>query len=245
MRSPQEVNAALIAFTDDCERAASLTGLETIWRARMDALGFSFAALGAHVDPLRPDRAGYLFHNYPAEWIEYYSLQRYHVIDPVYRSAEAGSTEFQWHDRDFVRRLTWRQRRILAEAREFGLHYGRTHSLASVRHLTASASLVAQHADIDPETYTAAKVANIVVHHRAAQLCAATLPPVPELKPRERQCLELCARGLSDADIARSIGVSAATVRRHIESARMRLGVSTRLLAAMKAIRSGQIEAWS
>jgi DNA-binding CsgD family transcriptional regulator len=101
---------------------------------------------------------------------------------------------------------------------------------------------VTEFVDLDPHAYATAKLANVITHHRAAQLCEAQRPDTPELRPRERQCLELCARGRTDSEIARELGVSLATVRRHIESARIRFGVSTRVQAALRAVLSGQIK---
>ncbi len=236
------VSADLIAFASQCEAAKSLGELETIWRRRIGELGFTFAALGAHVDPLRPERATYVFQNYPEAWIGRFSEQRYHLIDPVFRAAESGIGEFVWTAPEFLQPLSWRQRRILAEAREFGLRFGRTHTLAPILQLKASASLVAGEPEAPEALYDAGKIANILVHHRAVQLCARTAPSLAPLRRRERQCLELCASGLTDAEVARKLGIGIATVRRHIERARIRLGASTRTQAAARAIISGQIE---
>lgn len=240
--SQDHVSTELIGFASECEAALSLDVLESIWRRRMGELGFTFAALGVHADPLRPDRATYVFQNYPEAWIAYFSAQRYHLVDPVYRAAESGGGDFVWTDPEFLQPLSWRQRRILHEAREFGLRFGRTHTLASLRHLKASGSLVAGEPDMPEDIYGAGKLANIVVHHRAAQICTAVAPRFAELRRRERQCLELCASGLTDADVARELGIGVATVRRHIERARVRLGASTRIQAAARAISSGQIK---
>jgi DNA-binding CsgD family transcriptional regulator len=236
------VHPNLVAFALACEAAQSLTGLETVWRRRMGELGFTFVALGVHADPLRPDRATYVFQNYPAEWIEHFSAQRYHLIDPVFRAVDAGAGEFVWTDPEFVQALSWRQRRILNEAGELGLRHGRTHALAPILHLRASGSLVAGEPDIPEDIYAAGKLTNIVVHHRAAQICTAVTSAFAELRRRERQCLELCASGLTDAEVARHLSIGVATVRRHIERARVRLGASTRIQAAARAISSGQIK---
>lgn len=236
------ISAEMIAFAAACDAATTLGELEAIWRGRLVEVGFTFVALGVHADPLRPDRAAYVFQNYPEEWIAHFSAQRYHLIDPVFRAAEAGAAEFVWTDPEFLEPLSWRQRRILSEAREFGLRHGRTHSLASILSLRASASLVASEPDMPEDMYAAGKLINVVVHHRAAQMCIASAPCFAELHRRERQCLELCASGLADADIARGLGLSVATVRRHIERARVRLGASTRIQAAARAIASGQIK---
>lgn len=242
MQSAPLINEPVLDFARRCENAQSLRDLEPVWRNHMRKLGFVFAALGGHVDPLHPDRISYVFCDYPEEWLIRYSDRRYHLIDPVYRAVESGYSDFDWNDPDFYDTLAWRQRRILAEAREFGLRFGRTHALAPTLYLAASSSLVTESVDLDPAAYATAKLANVITHHRAAQLCAPKRPGEPELRPRERQCLQLCARGRTDAEIGRELGISLATVRRHIESARLRLGVSSRVQAALRALQSGQIE---
>lgn len=136
------ITTEMVALAAACDAAGTLDELESIWRAHLVELGFTFVALGVHADPLRPDRAGYVFQNYPKEWIAHFSAQRYHLVDPVYRAAEAGRKDFVWTDPEFLQPLSWRQRRILNEAREFGLRHGRTHRLASILPLRASASLV-------------------------------------------------------------------------------------------------------
>jgi DNA-binding CsgD family transcriptional regulator len=236
------IGAEMIAFAAACDAAATLDELNGIWRRRLVAAGFNFVALGVHADPLRPERTAYVFQNYPEEWVAHFSAQRYHLVDPVFRAAEAGAEEFVWTDPDFLQPLSWRQRRILNEAREFGLRHGRTHRLASILPFRASASLVTGEPDMPEEAYAAGKLINVIVHHRAAQMCIAAAPRFEELRRRERQCLELCAHGLVDADIARGLGLSVATVRRHIERARVRLGASTRIQAVARAIASGQIK---
>jgi LuxR family quorum sensing-dependent transcriptional regulator len=235
------VTADLLGFASLCEAATDLAELERIWRERVVELGFTFAALGAHVDPLRPEQASYVFQNYPEAWIAHHSEQRLHLIDPVYRAAEAGG-EFVWTDPEFRQPLSWRQRRILGEAGEFGLRYGRTHALTPMLRLRASGSLVAENPDVPEEVFSAGKITNVLIHHRAVQLCVKAAPSLPLLRKRERQCLELCASGLTDAEIARKLEISVATVRRHIERARVRLGAATRIQAAARAIASGQIK---
>lgn len=234
--------AELLNFASLCEAAAHLDELETVWRTRMGELGFSFAALGAHVDPLKPERASYVFQNYPHEWIKHFSEQRYHLADPVFRAAESGVREFVWTDAEFLEPLSWRQRRIMDEAGEFGLRYGRSHALAPMAPLKASGHLIASEPDMPAESYDSGKIANILVHHRAVQLCAPPVLGFAVLRKRERQCLELCASGFTDAEVAHQLEIGVATVRRHIERARVRLGAATRIQAAARAIASGQIK---
>jgi DNA-binding NarL/FixJ family response regulator len=62
------------------------------------------------------------------------------------------------------------------------------------------------------------------------------------LSPREREILKLIARGLSNADVARALSVSRATVRTHLEHIYEKLEVSNRTEAVTEGIRQGLIE---
>ena len=75
---------------------------------------------------------------------------------------------------------------------------------------------------------------------------AAARPPAPRdhahrlaafLTARERECLLLLVEGLDTAGIATKLGVSAATVRTHVQSLMTKLGVHSRLEAASYAVR--------
>lgn len=59
--------------------------------------------------------------------------------------------------------------------------------------------------------------------------------PFNALTPREREVLSLIVRGLSNDDIARSLFVTPSTVKAHVHSLLGKLGVQTRLQAALKA----------
>ena len=62
------------------------------------------------------------------------------------------------------------------------------------------------------------------------------------LTGRERECLLLLVEGLDTAGIATKLGVSAATVRTHVQSLMTKLGVHSRLEAASYAVRYGLLD---
>ncbi len=64
----------------------------------------------------------------------------------------------------------------------------------------------------------------------------------PQLSPREREVLQLVARGLTGQRIARRLSITEATVCTHVQHVRDKLGVRTRSQAVARALALGQIE---
>jgi DNA-binding NarL/FixJ family response regulator len=54
-----------------------------------------------------------------------------------------------------------------------------------------------------------------------------------QLSPREREVAGLVARGMTNAEIARSLGLSTSTVKHYVETAMRKAGVTNRVLLAM------------
>ena len=65
--------------------------------------------------------------------------------------------------------------------------------------------------------------------------------PAPVLTDRQRDCLLWAARGKSDWEISRILGVGQETVIRHLKLARERYGVSKRTSLAIRALFDGTL----
>lgn len=79
------------------------------------------------------------------------------------------------------------------------------------------------------------KVADQVLHRAGAPPLAA----LAGLTPREREVLELLARGLGNATIAARLGLSPKTVGNHVSALFGKLGVATRAEAVVRAREAG------
>ena len=78
-------------------------------------------------------------------------------------------------------------------------------------------------------------------------IAAATRPPRLRrrrraLTVRQRDCLLLVARGKSDREIAAALGISNQTVHKHVEAAKKRFDVSTRMQLVIHALFARQLE---
>jgi DNA-binding NarL/FixJ family response regulator len=60
-----------------------------------------------------------------------------------------------------------------------------------------------------------------------------------QLSPRELEVLRRIARGMDNADIAGELGISPRTAKNHVSSILGKLGLSSRIQAAIYAVRSG------
>jgi DNA-binding CsgD family transcriptional regulator len=59
------------------------------------------------------------------------------------------------------------------------------------------------------------------------------------LTQRQRECLKWVAAGKTDWEIGSILGLSEATINRHVERAKERLGVRTRVQAVVQAMSGG------
>lgn len=62
-------------------------------------------------------------------------------------------------------------------------------------------------------------------------------PPIPELTRRQREILDSCVRGLSNADIARLLSISLPMVKEHLTGLFQKLGAANRTEAVAIALR--------
>lgn len=79
---------------------------------------------------------------------------------------------------------------------------------------------------------------NIFARSRAFTIFVSTRDGVA-LTGRERQVIQLSAEGLTSAEIARRLGLSARTVNQYIDNVARKLGTKNRTHAVAEAIRKG------
>ena len=233
------------SFIEDCEGAATLSTLSGAFQRAVEDLGFSYFACGSHVDPLHPREAVMLL-NYPKPWVKAYSEMQLHSIDPVFARAARSALPFFWDDPTFDSTVKARQRKMLDEARRFGIEHGYTipvHSPRSPVPIHASCSVIPDGRSHHPHSYFAIQLMAGYLFESATRIMEVpqTNASVPTLSPRQRQCLELAGQGKTDWEIGVILGISQNTVHTHIESAKRRLNVTSRQTAIVCGLAWHQI----
>jgi DNA-binding CsgD family transcriptional regulator len=234
------------SFIDLSRRGASAGELTAAFQAALDAFGFRFFCCCSHVDLLRPPRGAVVLHNYPPEWVRAFSELDFYYIDPVFHHANRSLTPFYWDAEEFRAELTAPQLEIMEEARRFGIEHGYTvpiHAPRSPGTFRASCSVVPDSGQVGSDAYLAVQLMAGYLYAALRAEAEAKQPGGPPrgLTRRERQCLELAAQGKSGWVAGRILGISERTVHNHIEHAKRRLGVATRVQAIVHALVSRQI----
>jgi len=104
--------------------------------------------------------------------------------------------------------------------------------------ISAAIRIVASGEALLAPTVTRAVIEEFVRQRPAA---APVAPPVAELTPREREVLDLLARGLSNAEICEQLVISEATAKTHVARILQKLDLRDRVQTVIYAYESGLV----
>lgn len=238
------------SFVERCERLVPESELVGAFRDSLAQMGFRYFACCSHVNPGDPPPGAVVLHNYPAPWVCSYAERNLHEQDPVFLRAERTILPFSWDAPDFRASLTSQQKQILLEAADAGIDHGYTvpiHTPLAADSHRASCSVVPDAGTISVRAYHAVQVMSVYLYGSVRRQNALQVPLDPDLSTggvlslRERECLKFAAHGKSDWEISRLLCISHHTVHKHIEAAKRRLGVSTRVQAVVWAAQRREI----
>lgn len=208
-------------------------------------LGFSYFALTHHVDVRRAPQPAIRLHNYPDDWVEYYDDNSLGVSDPVHRASHMTSVGFAWSEIPRMIALTPRDHEILARGEVQGIGDGFTIPANVPGETHGSCSFANPRGlAIREEDLPTAQLVGAFAFEAARRLWRVRSPAdadLPRLTDRQRECILWVARGKSDWEISRILGIQHETVVRHIKLARERYGVGKRTMLAVHALFDGSI----
>ena len=181
---------------------------------------------------------------YPDVWVSRYFLKQYVDVDPVVREGFSRQLPFDWRELT----LTPDTMVMMVDAVQHGVGpYG--YSVPIVDR-TARRSLFSINSTLEEDAWDEfvkthnEKIQEIAyqVHRKALEELFGELDPMPQLGPREIECLTWTARGKDYLAIAQILSISGHTARGYLKSARFKLECATLSQAVAKAITLKLIE---
>ena len=209
-------------------------------------LGFQYFALTHHVDIARTAGTPIRLHNYPDRWAHYYDSRALGVSDPVHRASHVTSVGFRWSQIPAMIPLTASDIQVLSMGRDQGIGDGFTVPANVPGEARGSCSFALEAGIALPDSMLPlAQLAGAFAFEGARKLwlsrTISASGSAPALTDRQRDCVLWAARGKSDWEIGRILGVSEETVIRHIKQARERYGVPKRTLLAIRTLFDGTL----
>lgn len=224
------------------QRASTLAELDRIVAPAFADLGLPYFAAARFFRRDRTPETTVLFGRFHPEWARRYASRNYAAQSQIARRMLHTPASYSWSEVLAGCDPRSPQLRIWHEARDFGLADGAFTPFKGADGSYAAVVLGGAAPDMaDPMVMTAAQVVSAFYAQAGQRLLAGAAPPCA-LTARQRECLAWVRNGKSSPEIAERLGITAETVDEHIAEACRRLGVRTRVQAAVKATLEGLID---
>lgn len=229
-------------FIAASKRISDLDTLAEAFLKRIGQMGFDSFACASLVDPASPPDNFVYVNYYPEKWMHHYLEHQYAQCDPVLQVAMHTSVPFRWSDQSVRADLSRKQKKLFQDASEAGLDYGFAVPIHSRLDFSAMVTVVGDTEEISDDAANIVHLMGVYLYDAAKRISRKTYGEKgTRLTGRERECLRWAAVGKSDWEIGEILGVSKNTVHFHVENAKKKLHVTTRVQAVTEALLSSEI----
>lgn len=225
---------ATFDFVERCNRENDIPALIEEFRARIADFGFTASVCGAWSGLGKDRMHRFYFNNWPADWLAIYERGKFFEDDPLVAQARSRMTLFLWREVEAHIRLTPQAIKI----RDLAFEYGwreiigvPIHGPAGYQGLVSLASM--SEVQLSSSDRALIQLLALTIHdccHSSPDL-GWQGPATPELTARELECVQWAAIGKTDWEIGQLMNITAATAHFHIEKAKKKLGVRSRVQA--------------
>jgi DNA-binding CsgD family transcriptional regulator len=240
--APPELSRRAFDGVLDMRASRSLSTLERTSSNFFQSIGLPHFALARFYRANRQPETEVLAGKFHAEWSRRYIAQGYASSSTIASEMLVTSSSYVWSKVIKDRGLTSEQAKIWGEASEFGLTDG---LFTPARWSDGSYAAVVLAGDrpllTDPLLAISAEILSAYYHSEVRRLTLGSAVK-PLLTERQRECLAWVRQGKSSTMIADILGISVLTVNEHVAQACLRLGVRTRVQAAVEAAIAGLID---
>ena len=215
---------------------------EALARATRD-MGFDRFALALEIGCAADSSTSLLVHDYPARWADVYIGFNLAASDPVRRAAERSVLGFAWRSICDLVPMTEMENTTFETGRRHGLADGFTVPRHVPGDIIGSCSFVTGLGKSIPQAMLiVAEMLGAMAIASARRLSGWTgRREHPKLTDRQRDCVLWAARGKTDWEISRILGISHETVIQHLKDARERYDTHKRASLILCALYDGLI----
>jgi LuxR family transcriptional activator of conjugal transfer of Ti plasmids len=245
------INAAGMPLQPLIEAATAGQPLEPVMDSIVRGYGFDNFTYTVSTDS-HPDREtrAYVWSTLPREWVELYDKNAYVEVDPRITMTWGRTTPFIW-DAATVGGDA-KVRAYLDHAAQYGVRSGVTISFSDLRYPRCGTSFSSAISPVSEarnrrimELLGELMMLSASFHEIfMTNVVTKGIPPAQlgaPLSPRERQCLQMAAHGMTSADIGIKLGIVERTANFHFSNILSKLDALNRHEAIAKAMRLGII----
>jgi LuxR family quorum sensing-dependent transcriptional regulator len=181
-----------------------------------------------------------LLSGWPEEWYERYTKLGYVHLDPVARHCFSTTLPFEWSEARYDPESDLPARRVMEEARDFGLNDGFSIPIHMEGGMQGIVSLVGSTHALDEHSRLELHMLALYAHGRLRFLNIANDDQPRKRRAitrREAEVLKWAADGKTAGEIAVITGLSERTVNQHCVNAQAKLGTKNRTHTVVEAIR--------
>ncbi|WP_417320725.1 helix-turn-helix transcriptional regulator [Emcibacter sp.] len=228
-------------FVSVSSRVSSEDELVGAFDKAIRKLGFDHFSCASMMDYNNPVPGSIFITRLPESWTSRYLEKNYHKQDAVLDAVQNRNIPIIWENMNVRKRA---QKKILNEASECGLRNGISIQIFVPGFIPTTFSVSSQENDFDRNSYLVLHLLCVYFHEALLRVRDESGNPLfekKELTIREKECLYWAASGKSDTDIADILDISRHTVHFHIENAKRKFNLSTRIQTVVRAILSCSI----
>jgi DNA-binding CsgD family transcriptional regulator len=230
-------------FTTRLQGLTTLAACSELFREAILPYGFDTFACG-ELDMDNRTRNAFYIIGWPEAWTKFYVGSGLIHRDPLVDELAHRHEPFTWSDLRADKKLHKIGRAALAAVAAAGWNEGLVVPVPRGVKRVGLVSLVGHRDDLDAQALAHLCLISLALHSHARTLVSRegfAVPPAG-LTSREIECLALVAEGMSDKSIADRLGIAMSTAHEHVENAKRRLGVRSRVHMVAIAAALGVID---
>lgn len=230
------IEQSTFEYSEAIETVSTVEELEQTLAKFLAPLGAEFFVAGQVRFPHGFGKPSKIFGYFDYDWYRFYDQFQLFLEDPAARFLNETSRPFTWSWVTDNLDLTNGEKFVMNEPRNFGLSEGLVVPMHGPYGALGLVTAAGKHFNPCRRETLAIQIVFTRAYHRSLVLTQLFEKQQPlRLTKRQRECLTWLQQGKSNQDVAAILGISAETVKEHIEGAKKSLGVKSRIEAILRA----------